>query len=252
MPLNPQSPLPLYRQLAERIQADISEGIYSVDTKIPSENVLATHYRIGRPTVRQATDLLVRKGQLVRRRGSGTFVCEPRPSIDLFSLAGTSAGLAHSDLDVALVVTDGPRIIEQNDDDMVAESGLRSTHISSRKIYVQRDAVVDSQMILREAFYFDASVFSGLETRDLQGASISKLIRDSFYLEPIAARQSFSASAAVGDEPAAFNVKHGIPLLRVTRHLFFSDNPAELLVQITCLTDRFEFSQTLYPTVLTA
>ena len=205
--------------------------------------------------MRQATDLLVRKGQLVRRRGSGTFVCEPRPSIDLFSLAGTSAGLAQSDFDVALMVTDGPRIIEQNDsgeEDLNVDSGADASQISSRKIYVQRDAVVDSQVILREAFYFDAGVFSGLEGRDLQGVSISKLIRDSFYLEPIAARQSFSASAANSDEAAAFDVERGIPLLRVTRHLFFSDNPAELSVQITCLTDRFEFSQTLYPTVLTA
>lgn len=256
MSLNPQSPLPLYRQLAERIQSDITEGIYSVDSRIPSENSLATRYCIGRPTVRQATDLLVRKGQLVRRRGSGTFVCEPRPSIDLFSLAGTSAGLADglagSDLDVTLTVTDGPRIIEQDyssDEAIDVDSGTAS---SPKKIYLQRDAVVDSQVILREEFYFDAGVFNGLEAHDLQGVSLSKLIRDSFYLEPKTARQSFAAALADNDEAATFKVAPGSPLLRVMRSLFFSDNAAELSVQITCLTDRFEFSQTLYPTVSTA
>ena len=107
-------------------------------------------------------------------------------------------------------------------------------------------------MILREEFYFDAGVFNGLEAHDLQGVSLSKLIRDSFYLEPKTARQSFAAALADNDEAATFKVAPGSPLLRVMRSLFFSDNAAELSVQITCLTDRFEFSQTLYPTVSTA
>ncbi|MCP4207766.1 MAG: GntR family transcriptional regulator, partial [Shimia sp.] len=91
MSLNTHSPIPLYQQLADRIRYEIETGGYRVNDKIPSEHVLAKQYAIGRPTVRQATDLLVRKGILQRKRGSGTFVLPPTQRIDLFSLTGTSA-----------------------------------------------------------------------------------------------------------------------------------------------------------------
>ncbi|MFW6357383.1 MAG: GntR family transcriptional regulator, partial [bacterium] len=89
--LNRSSPLPLYHQLAEAILAEIRSGVYAVGAKIPSENELAAVYSIGRPTVRQALDSLVRKGILVRRRGAGTFVAPQPETVDLFSLGGTMA-----------------------------------------------------------------------------------------------------------------------------------------------------------------
>ena len=96
--LNTQSPIPLYQQLAAQLRRDIDSGVLSADDKIPSENELAQQLGIGRPTVRQATDLLVREGVLQRRRGSGTYVLPPGKRIDLFSLAGTSAALGESQL----------------------------------------------------------------------------------------------------------------------------------------------------------
>jgi GntR family transcriptional regulator len=82
MSLNTQSPVPLYRQLAQRLRANIERGELAVSQKIPSENELASEYGIGRPTVRQATDLLVREGILQRRRGAGTFVLPPGAGAD--------------------------------------------------------------------------------------------------------------------------------------------------------------------------
>ncbi len=89
--LNPQSPMPLYHQLADILLAGIRAGEFPPDTRIPSELSLAASYGIGRPTVRQAIDLLVRKRILVRKRGSGTYVLTRQKEIDLFSLAGTTS-----------------------------------------------------------------------------------------------------------------------------------------------------------------
>ncbi|MEJ2039830.1 MAG: GntR family transcriptional regulator, partial [Desulfosarcinaceae bacterium] len=89
--LNPQSPIPLYRQLADLLHAQVRAGDYPPGSRVPSEHQLAAAHAIGRPTVRQAIDLLVRKGVLRRRRGSGTYVCEPQQEVDLFNLDGTSA-----------------------------------------------------------------------------------------------------------------------------------------------------------------
>ncbi|MBW2180744.1 MAG: GntR family transcriptional regulator, partial [Deltaproteobacteria bacterium] len=64
--LNSKSPIPLYRQLADILLAKIRSGEYTSGSRIPSENSLSTSYGIGRPTARQATDLLVSKRILVR------------------------------------------------------------------------------------------------------------------------------------------------------------------------------------------
>ena len=88
--LNPNSPMPLYHQLAEIISERIRSGEYPPGQAIPSETALARQYHIGRPTVRQAMDVLVHKNLIQRRRGAGTFVQSPGPNVDLFSLAGTS------------------------------------------------------------------------------------------------------------------------------------------------------------------
>ena len=42
--LNANSPVPLYRQLADRLLADIDGGAYGVESKIPSEHELAERF----------------------------------------------------------------------------------------------------------------------------------------------------------------------------------------------------------------
>src|ERR1041384_4852469 len=54
-----------------------------VGEAIPSERQLSTDLGVSRLTVRAALDDLVREGLLVRRRGSGTFVREPKIAQEL-------------------------------------------------------------------------------------------------------------------------------------------------------------------------
>ena len=94
--LNPSLALPLYQQLADELAAGLQKGDYAVGSRIPSEHELAQRYGLGRPTVRQATEVLVRRGLLERRRGAGTFVSTPREAVDLFTLSGTLAAFEGS------------------------------------------------------------------------------------------------------------------------------------------------------------
>ena len=54
-----------------------------VGESIPSERQLSADLGVSRLTVRAALDELVREGYLVRRRGSGTFVSEPKIAQEL-------------------------------------------------------------------------------------------------------------------------------------------------------------------------
>src|SRR5213082_1303397 len=54
-----------------------------VGTAIPSERQLSVDLGVSRLTVRAALDDLAREGYLVRRRGAGTFVTEPKIAQEL-------------------------------------------------------------------------------------------------------------------------------------------------------------------------
>ena len=76
--LHADSASPLYRQLMQRIRADIASGVYAVHSRIPSEAELGETYQVSRVTVRKALAELTREGLLQRMQGKGTYVCAPR------------------------------------------------------------------------------------------------------------------------------------------------------------------------------
>jgi DNA-binding transcriptional regulator YhcF (GntR family) len=74
-PLDESSSQPLYQQLQRSLRDAIERRLLSPDDALPPERDLATDLSVSRITVRKAIDGLVSEGLLVRRQGSGTFVC---------------------------------------------------------------------------------------------------------------------------------------------------------------------------------
>lgn len=83
-PLEPESFIPLYAQLAERFANIIRERHASiVGAALPSEAECIDYFKVSRPTVRQAMAKLLTEGLIVRGRGRGTFVAPQRINHDL-------------------------------------------------------------------------------------------------------------------------------------------------------------------------
>src|ERR671936_2528796 len=74
-------PMTKQSEARERV-LDLIERL-GVGEAIPSERQLGVDLGMSRLTVRAALDELVREGFLVRRRGSGTFVSEPKIAQEL-------------------------------------------------------------------------------------------------------------------------------------------------------------------------
>src|SRR5215470_13127937 len=72
--INRSSPVPLYFQVAEQLEQAIVDGELAPGDRIANEIALAGELGLSRPTMRQAIQLLVDKGLLVRKRGVGTQV----------------------------------------------------------------------------------------------------------------------------------------------------------------------------------
>jgi DNA-binding GntR family transcriptional regulator len=82
------SPVPLYYQVAQRLQELIESGRLSPGARLENEIALADQLGLSRPTMRQAIQHLVNQGLLVRKRGVGTQVVHSRVrrQIELTSL----------------------------------------------------------------------------------------------------------------------------------------------------------------------
>lgn len=68
------SPVPLYFQLSQQLESAVEKGKLAPGSLLGNEIDLAGRLGLSRPTVRQAIQVLVDKGLLVRRRGIGTQV----------------------------------------------------------------------------------------------------------------------------------------------------------------------------------
>lgn len=74
MDLERSGPIPLYFQVATRIEKAIMDGTLAAGSRLENEIALGERLGLSRPTVRRAIQDLVDKGLLVRRRGIGTQV----------------------------------------------------------------------------------------------------------------------------------------------------------------------------------
>jgi DNA-binding GntR family transcriptional regulator len=86
--VNRSSPVPLYFQVAEQLERAILDGSLLPGDRIGNEVALADQLGLSRPTLRQAIQMLVDKGMLVRKRGVGTQVVHApiRRTVELTSL----------------------------------------------------------------------------------------------------------------------------------------------------------------------
>jgi len=236
--LNPQSPMPLYHQLADILLSGIRAGEFPPDARIPSEHALATIYGIGRPTVRQAIDLLVRKRVLIRKRGSGTYVLKQQKEIDLFSLAGTTSAFHRDGASAITHILQKTRLVAIGSDPDNPFSG-QSAYFLSRLIRV------DAAPVLHENIYLHPGLFAGIDAIDMEGRSLSRIVDEKYFMRPISGRQTFRIGYVAGSRAAELAVLPTTPILVVKRFLHFIQADNAIYSELYCRTDQFVFSQTI-------
>ena len=234
--LNPQSPVPLYHQLAEILMSRIRSGEYAPGSKVPSENRLSEIYGIGRPTARQAIEMLVRKRLLVRKRGSGTFVRTIEQEVDLFSLAGTSAAFDREGIDVVSDVLGKTRLVKVRRDQENPFAGEQAYFFS-------RLTRVEGTPVLIEDLYLHPEIFAGIEKVELHGRSLSRIVEERYHMRPTGGKQNFRIGFAQEKRALRLKVSPTEPILEVKRFLNFPNAENAIYSELYCRTDRFVFSQ---------
>ncbi|MCW2781805.1 MAG: transcriptional regulator, GntR family [Marmoricola sp.] len=76
--LDREGPVPLYYQLQELLKEDIDAGHWQAGQILPSESDLEAGLGVSRTVIRKALDVLQSDGQVIRQKGRGTVVAQPK------------------------------------------------------------------------------------------------------------------------------------------------------------------------------
>ncbi len=153
-----RSGVALWRQIADRMRREISQGTLGSEGRMPPEMALAECFGVNRHTVRTAIAALVQEGVLRAEQGRGTFVegrkrlAYPIRNRTRFSegLAGQSRGLAADLLDHA---------VEAAPIDVARALKLAP---GSPVIRLETRSHADGRPVSRARSWFDAHRFSGM------------------------------------------------------------------------------------------
>lgn len=139
----------LTERIEERLFQYILENNLSIGAKLPNEYELADQFGVGRSTIREAVKLLVSKGILQVKRGSGTYVISTTPAdTDPLGLQAIEDKMA-----LALDLVDVRMMLEPNIAQMAA---IRRTDEELPRLRAYNDEV--ARLIHRRENYLNADV----------------------------------------------------------------------------------------------
>jgi DNA-binding GntR family transcriptional regulator len=231
------SPVPLYFQVAQHLEQLIEQGEVPPGTQLENEIVLAEQLGLSRPTMRRAIEYLVDRGLLVRKRGVGTQVVQPkvRRPVELSSLYDDlrSAGKQPRTEVLSFGVEHPSEIVAEalglrTDDEVYAIRRLRYTGDEPLSImgnYVPVDLVDLTGEALRERGLYDL----------LRAAGVTLKI----------ATQSIGGRAARAAEARLLNERPGAPLLTMTRTAYDETGRAVEYGSHVYRASRYTFELTL-------
>jgi GntR family transcriptional regulator len=201
------------RETRERV-LELIESL-DVGDAIPSERQLGADLGVSRLTVRAALDQLVREGYLVRRRGAGTFVAEPKVAKGGIDISSFSDDMR------ARGLTPGSRTLDLRTIPAGARLG-RILHVSPSEpvLSAKRLRLADGEPMAIELLHVRASLVPGLTAEDLETSSFYDLLSTRYSVSIVGGTQTVEPTVTNEEESEALGVPLHSPALlfeRVTR-----------------------------------
>jgi GntR family transcriptional regulator len=211
---------------------DLIERV-GVGQAIPSERQLSSDLGVSRLTLRAAVDELVREGYLVRRRGSGTFVSQPKIAQELtmtsFSEDMRRRGMRPGSRTLSLATT-------------LAGARLgRLLHVSPSEpiVVAKRLRLADGESMAIETLHVRESLVPGLEKKDLDQTSFYELLEKRYGVTIASGIQTIEPTVTGEEESVALGVPLHSPAFLFERTSFAEDGQTVEFVQSIYRGDRY-------------
>lgn len=209
MDLDRSSPVPLYFQVSQQIEAAISSGQLGPGARLDNEISLAEKFGLSRPTMRRAIQELVDKGLLVRKRGVGTQVVHgqvTRP-VELTSLFDDLTR-GHQSPRTSLLLNEMVLASEQ-------VSHFLDVPVGSRVLHLRRLRFANSEPLAIMENYLPEDL-SEVGNGDLESRGLYQLMR-SKGVHIRVAKQRIGARSGTAEECVLLGERKGSPLLTMDR-----------------------------------
>lgn len=209
--LRSDSASPLYRQLMQRIRADIASGVYAVHSRIPSETELSESYQVSRVTVRKALAELTREGLLRRMQGKGTYVCTPRLKSNLREVTSFHEAC------MMMGCTPGTKVISAQV--VRAEEDVREAlHLSGEEaVEIIRLRLADDEPVMLETNRFPMQ-YAGLLKENLNSSLYHLLSQQG--IEAASGMHEISLCYATAQQAKLLEVEVGTALLQLNQVIY--------------------------------
>ncbi len=239
--IDPYDAVPKYHQLARILRKKIEEGEWEPNSPIPSERLLEEQYRISRPTVRQAVELLIHQGFLYREHGRGTFVMPQKLQKGLLELTSFSEDLIKRGIKPGQIVLKMCREVPPQK----VQQKLDLTP-DAQVLTIERIRLGDGLPIGLQTSYVVLQVDQTIEKEELeQAGSLYRILQDKFQIIPWAADETLEVTLASREEAELLQVNEGSPLLLNERILWSQDRKAVEFVKILYRGDRYRYTMRL-------
>lgn len=218
------SPVPYYVQIKEALRENIDHGLWSRGDQIPGEPELCERFGVSRTVVRQALKELTYEGLLVREKGKGTFVAEPKISESLVQrLTGFYQDMVERGHRPETVV------MRQ---ELVPVSAKVATFLllepGTPVIHIDRLRSVDGTPIVLVSTYLPHNLCAGLLDADLSDQSLYEFVEKECGLTLAYGRRTIGAVPASEYEAKLLKVDKGAPLILLDSVSYLADgSPVE-------------------------
>ncbi len=234
------SPIPLYYQLKTILLDKIRNGEWHVGDILPSENQLQEVYDISRTTVRQTLSELVTEGYLVRKRGLGTFIAEPKVTYDPSKQFELNEYTKSQGITLHWQLKDASEVIATE-----AVANALQIREGASVLQIRRLRLADNRVIGYHLAYVPKNIRKFIdESKYTKGQSLDYL-QNCPALSEIRIQRTLEASIVERLDMDWLDAAPNTPILQMERIVMGSDSsPIEFLVA-RFRGDRFKYQITL-------
>lgn len=209
--LGKKSSRAIYLQLLDIIKVQIQDKRLQPGELLPSEHEFCDHYGISRTTVRQTFRELEEHGLIVRRRGLGTYISEPKVSRQLGNLYSFSEDMRMLNLLPSNRIL-SYRILLHDE----CSGGMCQIQ-SERLIEVVRLRLANKKPMLIEKTYLPVDLCPDLSWERLENCSLYAILTERYGLTPYRAVETYEATVLTKEESQHLESSAGEPAFLIRR-----------------------------------
>ena len=208
-----ESDVPLYFQLVNVIKSFILTKSLKPGDLIPGEYDFCKAFGISRSTVRRAISELEEQGLVIRRRGLGTFISEPKLNRSInkiysFTNDMKTMGLVPSSVIQEFKAMDAGEALKE-----ILKLPAGETVVYS----ITRLRCANDEPLLLETTIIPKYLFPNLSRQMLDNNSLYELLQKEAGITPYAATETYESTIIVGDAAKLLKCREGVSGFNIER-----------------------------------